>query len=115
MKNQFNSPVHHNEKTKTKFEQPELEQVKKHFLIKGCSAQIEAEKFFYYYESTGWYVGKKKMRSWRAAASGWILRMEQFNKDKPTPLKVIDNSGKSEQEKIAEIQQIQQAYRNQRQ
>lgn len=33
----------------------------------------EAEKFFNYYESNGWRVGKNKMKSWRGAASNWLL------------------------------------------
>ncbi len=32
------------------------------------------ERFFNYYESNGWRVGKNQMRKWKAAASGWITR-----------------------------------------
>lgn len=31
-----------------------------------------AEKFYYYYESIDWYVGKKKMKNWKAAVRRWI-------------------------------------------
>lgn len=38
------------------------------------SNSIEAKKFFDYYESNGWKVGKNKMKKWQSAASGWITR-----------------------------------------
>lgn len=31
-----------------------------------------AEKFYYYYESVDWYVGKKKMKNWQATVRRWI-------------------------------------------
>ena len=34
---------------------------------------IEAEKFFHYYESQGWYVGKRKMVSYPNALMHWKL------------------------------------------
>jgi len=37
----------------------------------------EAEKFFCYYASNGWRVGKNKMKQWRIALSGWKLRWEE--------------------------------------
>lgn len=33
--------------------------------------QIDPEHFVNYYESSGWYVGKKPMRSWQAAVRSW--------------------------------------------
>ena len=63
-----------------KFEVPSILEVEDYFNIKVCYVKNEVSKFWFYYQSNGWYVGRTKMRSWRAAASGWILRMEQFNK-----------------------------------
>jgi hypothetical protein len=37
---------------------------------------IEAEKFFYHYESNGWMVGKNPMKSWTAAMQNWKLRCQ---------------------------------------
>lgn len=31
-----------------------------------------AEKFYYYYETVDWYVGKRKMKNWQAAIRKWI-------------------------------------------
>ncbi len=41
------------------------------FLTKGSTCQ-EAEKFFNYYESNGWRVGKNPMKNWKAAAANWM-------------------------------------------
>jgi len=32
---------------------------------------VQAEKFYNYYESNGWKVGKNPMRNWKAAAATW--------------------------------------------
>ena len=50
-----------------------LEEVVSYFNEKG-SNRLEAEKFWYFYESKGWKVGKNPMQVWKMAASGWISR-----------------------------------------
>ena len=97
----------------SKFKKPTLEEAKRFFELKECLSLREYEKFWLHYESNGWYVGKSKMRSWRAAASGWILRMEMFQKDLPAPIKHVDTSNKIDAVKQAEIDQIKRAYKNQ--
>ena len=62
-----------------KFIRPTLEEVRTQFELKGVTGN-EFEKFYAYYESVGWYVGKRKMVSWRGSLAGWILRMPTFNK-----------------------------------
>ena len=44
-----------------------------YFKEKG-SSKVEGEKFYYFYESKGWKVGKAKMKNWKMSASGWISR-----------------------------------------
>jgi len=44
-----------------------------YFKAKG-STKNEGEKFYYFYESKGWKVGKTKMKNWKMSASGWISR-----------------------------------------
>ena len=36
-----------------------------------------ADRFVNFYESKGWMVGKNKMKSWKAAVSGWLARDRQ--------------------------------------
>ena len=42
--------------------------------------KTEAEKFFNYYESNGWKVGKNPMKNWRAAANNWITNTNTYAK-----------------------------------
>lgn len=42
-------------------------------------ARSESEKFVNYYESKGWVVGKAKMKSWQAAARGWVSRSKNYS------------------------------------
>ena len=44
-----------------------------YFVSKG-SNNTEAEKFWNFYDSKNWMVGKNKMKKWESAASGWITR-----------------------------------------
>ena len=44
-----------------------------YFIEKG-STNIEAEKFWLFYDSKNWVVGKSKMKKWKSSASGWIAR-----------------------------------------
>lgn len=71
---------------------PTLDEVKAQALKIGLPA-MEGEKFFYYYESNGWRVGKVKMRSWTSALSGWKLRWQERrgspppnNRERPAPV-----------------------------
>lgn len=41
-------------------------------------AKKESEKYWDFYNSKNWYVGKNKMKNWKSAASGWINRMDNF-------------------------------------
>jgi hypothetical protein len=41
--------------------------------------EIEAQKFFNYFESNGWKVGgKTPMKNWKAAARNWMINSQQF-------------------------------------
>ena len=68
------------ETEKTKFEKPEIAEVNSFFLEKSSCIE-ESAKFFYFYESKGWFVGKQKMKNWKAAASGWLARNTPQKKD----------------------------------
>ena len=56
----------------TRFTRPTLAQVAEVMLEKGSPG--EAEKFWNYYESNGWRVGKNPMKNWRAAIAQWLTR-----------------------------------------
>ena len=52
-------------KSANRFSPPSIDEVKSYVLEKGY--QVDAEQFFDFYQSKGWYVGKNKMKDWRAA------------------------------------------------
>lgn len=47
--------------------------------IRENNFAIDAETFFDYYESKDWYVGKNKMKDWKAALRNWNRRQKEFN------------------------------------
>lgn len=60
---------------------PGLRQIENHFRRKNFPI-VEAQKFFNYYQSNGWMVGKSPMKNWQAAADNWMLKSEQFSTTK---------------------------------
>jgi DNA replication protein DnaD len=76
-----------NEKKKegtSRFKKPTVEDLVEHFINKeltAADAVIEANKFFNFYESNGWKVGKNKMSKWKNAATGWINRRGEYAKN----------------------------------
>lgn len=55
---------------------PNLEEVRSLFQEKGCPA--EAERFFDYYESNGWRVGKNPMKNWQSAVANWLRHAQVY-------------------------------------
>ena len=63
----------------SKFTPPNLEEVTAYFREKSA-LEIEAQKFFNYFESNGWKIGgRSPMKKWKAAANNWILNAEKYN------------------------------------
>ena len=60
---------------------PSLEETQIYFLEKNFS-EVEAQRFFNYFESNGWLVGgRTKMKDWKAAARNWMLNSKKFSKN----------------------------------
>jgi len=73
--------------TTGRFAKPSIEEVKLLFSKSGLPMD-EAEKFFNYYESNGWRVGKNPMKLWTAAAANWKRHYDERKYDnnrKPNP------------------------------
>ena len=63
---------------------PDMVSVQNYFL-ELKSTEIEADKFYNYFQSNGWKVGgKAPMQDWQAAARNWILNAPTFAKPKKT-------------------------------
>jgi hypothetical protein len=80
---------------------PPEEHILIYFSQKGWP-QLEAEKFFSYYQSNGWLIGgRTPMKDWKSAARNWMLNAPKFNKyatTKPSPgnLRVSTNKNYDE-------------------
>ena len=70
-----------------RFEAPNLEAVIERANETGLSP-IEAEKFFNYYESNGWRVGKNPMKSWLSALATWKLNQGKYGGQRQPGVKV---------------------------
>ena len=68
----------------TRFHPPDMDELKAYFAEKG-GTDAQAERFLDFYESNGWKVGKNPMKSWKAAASGWIARDKERQRPVSAP------------------------------
>ena len=64
-------------KERTQFVPPTLEEVKDYEAQKGYT--FSAERFWGYYESNGWRVGKNPMKNWHAACVTWQGKQNEEN------------------------------------
>lgn len=62
------------EKSQKRFCPPTIEEIDSYVKAKGY--KVNAERFFYFYESKGWKVGKNKMKSWKASVATWNTKEE---------------------------------------
>lgn len=71
-------PYPRNKESKNIFIPPSIEEVQNY-----CTERrngIEAEAFVDYYTSTGWMIGKNKMRDWKAAIRTWERKQRATEK-----------------------------------
>ena len=61
---------------KRRFAKPTVEEVAAYAAEKGYRG-FDAGRFWNFYESKGWMVGKNKMTNWRSAVSNWAGRDER--------------------------------------
>mgnify|MGYP001165995039 CR=1 FL=1 len=71
-----------------RFLPPSLEEVKKFVLEKNYS--VDAESFIAFYQSKNWFVGKNKMKDWRAAVVTWEKRNKEFLTNKQSVIKNVN-------------------------
>ena len=58
-----------------RFKKPNIDDIKDYCLERKNN--INAERFYDYYESKGWMIGKNKMKNWKAAVRTWEGRKEE--------------------------------------
>ena len=54
---------------KQAFIPPTIQEIKA--FIESKNLRVDADKFYYHYESNGWMVGRNKMKSWTATVMKW--------------------------------------------
>ena len=69
------------EKKKTRFIPPTLEEVRTYINEHGY--RVDAERFIDFYTSNGWRVGKNPMKDWRACIRGTWAKREPPSKSPP--------------------------------
>lgn len=68
------------ERTTKKFSKPTLEEINQYCIERKNG--MNAEAFYDFYESKDWYVGKNKMKDWKACVRTWERREETSKGDK---------------------------------
>jgi len=66
------------------------------------NASIQAERFFSYYDSNGWKVGKNPMKNWKSAVAGWLNRSTP-EKKVVTNEDIKNNIKKQANKKLSEL------------
>ena len=67
-------------KATPRFKPPGIGEVLDYFLEKKyANATQEAEKFWNFYESKGWMVGKNRMKNWHSSAANWTKKERKQN------------------------------------
>ena len=68
-----------------KFTPPSVNEIEKY--CQERNNNIDAEQFYNFYQAKGWYVGKNKMKDWKAAIRTWEQRDKKEN---PRERRVIE-------------------------
>lgn len=74
-----------------RFVPPTIEEVKAYCLDRKNN--VNAEKFIDYYTSNGWYVGRNKMKDWKASVRTWEKNEKDFN-SRPNTVKQQEEQNK---------------------
>lgn len=75
-------PQPEEQKKRTYFKPPTVEEVAAYVKEKGYS--VDAEQFVAFYESKGWMIGKNKMQKWRAAVATWQRQRSGYSGGRAT-------------------------------
>ena len=70
-------------KGRTRFQKPSLDEIRAYCNERGNS--VDPVKFFNFYESKGWMVGKSPMKDWKASVRTWEQRPDEKKKPSYQP------------------------------
>lgn len=86
---------------KKNFIKPTIEEIADY--CKQRNNNIEPERFYDFYESKNWMVGKNKMKDWRACIRTWEQRNPKPKQELP---RWFDKSYKKDETKLEELNKI---------
>ncbi len=75
-------------KSTTKFTPPTVEEVRAYCEERGNN--VNAEAFIDFYESKGWYIGKNKVKNWKACVRTWEQRSTETRQTTPKTTDIND-------------------------
>ena len=79
---------------KKPFAAPTIEEVRGYIAEKGYN--IDADKFWFYYDSIGWRVGgKAKMANWHSAVATWVRNGNRYGDRTNNANQIVKVNGKS--------------------
>lgn len=74
-------------KKNSNFQVPTVEEIQEYCISRNST--VNAQKFYDYYNSIGWVVGKHKMKDWKSAIRTWENNEKQFSKPKDNELSCL--------------------------
>ena len=77
------------EDDKKRFKKPTVEEIKEYCIER--SNGIDAQQFYDFYEAKNWYIGKNKMKDWKAAVRTWERNRQSNNYNNPGRTGVVKN------------------------
>lgn len=75
---------------KTTFQKPTIEEIREY--CQERKNNVDPQRFFDFYESKGWFVGKSKMKDWKASVRTW--EKNSFSQSKQEPYNSFNNPDK---------------------
>jgi hypothetical protein len=105
-----NTSINKKENIKRKvFQKPTLEEVQEYCIERNNN--IDANNFIDFYESKDWYVGKNKMKDWKACIRTWEKRNNKYIESKPEWFNKNIEEQKATEEEQKEINEILKEYK----
>ena len=84
-------PKERKKRSSSAFVKPTFEECMAYAQEKGY--QWDVERFFNFYESNGWRVGRNPMKNWKAAMSNWNKHEPQYSQPNFFPTTTSNNNG----------------------
>lgn len=96
-----------NNKETTSFKKPTIEEIKNYCIERKNN--INPNNFYDFYESKNWFVGKNKMKDWKACLRTWEQRQQKSNSN-PSWFKQDIKKEEVSKEEEEELKQLMKGY-----